>query len=224
MMESSPIAPAHPHFLPAQLTATIGRAHEIATISTLLRRSDRRLITLTGPGGVGKTRLALEVARELHSYFQDGVFFVSLAPLREAALVLPAIAQTLRIEEVPHQPLFTRLSEYLHDKYLLLILDNFEHVLAAGNQISELLAAAPQLHILTTSREVLHLYGEHEVTVYPLAVPDLSAQASEQSITSSAAVTLFVERAQAVKPTFVLTPENMHIIAQICAQLDGLPL
>ncbi|GHO95502.1 hypothetical protein KSF_055500 [Reticulibacter mediterranei] len=216
--------PLYPHYLPAQLTATIGRSQEIATIATQLLRPDRRLLTLTGPGGVGKTRLALEAALGLLKHFHDGVFFVSLAPLRDPVLVIPAIAQALHIEEVPHQPLLARLCEYLHEKHLLLILDNFEHVLTAGNQISELLANAPHLHVLATSREVLHIYGEYELTIHPLEVPDLSVSSSEQNIASFAAVTLFVERAQSVKPGFTLTPENMQTIAQICTQLDGLPL
>jgi predicted ATPase/DNA-binding CsgD family transcriptional regulator/Tfp pilus assembly protein PilF len=209
--------------VPAQMNLTIGRAQEIAALTALLRRADVRLLTLTGPGGVGKTRLALELAREVRGDFQDGVFFVSLAPLREHELVLPALAQVIGIGEAAHHPLLERLKTYLCDKHLLLILDNFEHVLEAGSLLADLLSAAPDLKILVTSRAVLHLYGEHEFEVLPLALPDLS-QPAQAFNTSSAAIALFVERAQAVRPSFALTPENMLSVAQICVHLDGLPL
>ncbi len=211
--------------LPVQMNGTIGRAGEIGALAALLRREDVRLLTLTGPGGVGKTRLALEVAREVAADFQDGVCFVSLAPLREPELVLPTIAQALGIEEVAHYPLLKVLRAYVREKQLLLVHDNFEHVLAAGSLIGDLLALAPRLKILATSREVLHLYGEREFEVLPLALPDLAVQEqNELAAVNSAAVTLFVERAQAVKPSFALTAENARAVAEICVQLDGLPL
>ncbi len=210
------------HMLPAQLNTIIGRTQEIAATSTLLRCSDVRLLTLLGPGGVGKTRLGLAIAKEVNAYFRDGVFFVSLAALREPQLVLPTIAQAIGVEEVVDHPLIERLRDYLSNKQLLLVLDNFEHVLAAGFQVTELLAAAPDVKVLVTSREILHLYGEHEFEVLPLALPQLSQQT--QAIPSSAAITLFVQRAQAIKPSFVLSQENGRAVAEICIQLDGLPL
>lgn len=210
------------HMLPAQLNTIIGRTQELAATSTLLECSDVRLLTLLGPGGVGKTRLGLAIAKEVNKYFRNGVFFVSLAALREPQLVLPIIAQAIGVEEVVDSPLIERLRDYLSNKQLLLVLDNFEHVLEAGFQVAELLAAAPDVKVLVTSREILHLYGEHEFEVLPLALPQLSQQT--QGIPSSAAMTLFVQRAQAVRPSFVLSQENARAVAEICIQLDGLPL
>lgn len=210
------------HMLPAQLNTIIGRTQEIATLSTLLRCSDVRLLTLLGPGGVGKTRLGLAIAKEVATHFHDGVFFVSLAALREPQLVLPTIAQVIGVEEVVDSPITERLQDYLFNKQLLLVLDNFEHVLEAGFQVAELLATAPNVKVLVTSREILHLYGEHEFEVQPLALPQLLQRT--QDISSSAAITLFVQRAQATKPAFVLSQENAQAVAEICIQLDGLPL
>ncbi len=208
--------------LPSQLNTIIGRTQEIAAASTLLLCDDVRLLTLLGPGGVGKTRLGLAIAKEVAEHFRDGVFFVSLAALREPQLVLPTLAHTIGVEEVVDTPLAERLQDYLSNKHMLLLLDNFEHVLEAGSQVAELLAIAPHLKVLVTSREILHLYGEHEFEVPPLALPQLLPQG--QNITSTAAMTLFVQRAQAIKPSFVLTQENARAVAEICIQLDGLPL
>ena len=206
--------------LPVQMNTIIGRAGEIAILTHLLRRENVRLLTLTGPGGVGKTRLALDVARESQAHFRDGVYFVSLAPLRRAEQVLPAFAQALGIEQVAQHPLLERLKTYVSERQLLLLIDNFEHVLDAAPLLTELLTVAPQLHVLVTSREVLHLYGEREFEVPPLALPDPRAE----TLTPTSAMTLFVERAQAVKPAFELNDENMQAVAAICVQLDGLPL
>lgn len=210
--------------LPTLMNTIIGRAAEIASLTTALKRHDVRLLTLTGPGGVGKTRLALEVAHALRSEFCDGIFFVSLAPLRECELVLPTIAQVMGIENVAGQPLVERLKDYLRHKQLLLVLDNFEHVLPAGPLVADLLLVAPAMKVLATSREQLHLYGEHECEVLPLALLDLSSSTHSTLIAPSAAMNLFIERAQAAKPSFTCTDENVRLIAEICTQLDGLPL
>ncbi len=204
--------------LPAQMNKTIGREREIVVLSALLQQDDVRLLTLVGPGGVGKTRLALEVAQV--SDFEDGVFFVQLAPLQNYTQVVATIAQALAIEESPH--MLERLRAYIRDKQLLLMLDNFEHVQEASIQVAELLALAPQLKVLVTSREVLHIYGEHEREVPPLALPT----STERSLADKlpAAVELFIARAQAVKPAFTLTNENTRDVLEICIQLDGLPL
>jgi predicted ATPase/DNA-binding CsgD family transcriptional regulator/Tfp pilus assembly protein PilF len=207
--------------LPAQMTTTIGRTQQIEAVVALLQRSDVRLLTLIGPGGVGKTRLALEIAQTSKPAFQDGIVFVSLAPLRDHSLVLLAIAQALSIANPTSQSLSRLLGSYLREKKLLLILDNFEHVLAAGDQIAEILTAAPHLKVLATSREVLHLYGEHEFEVPPLDLPDMQQTSFEQL---PASLALFVERAQAAQPNFKLTSENRRYVEEICVQLDGLPL
>ena len=162
---------AHRTNLPAQPTPLIGREREIAAMAALLRRADVRLVTLTGPGGTGKTRLALQVAAELLDDFADGVYFVNLAPISDPSLVATTIAQTLGVAEVASRPVEESLHAYLRAKQMLLLLDNFEQVLDAAPLVAELLAAAPGLKVLVTSRAVLHLYGEHEFAVPPLALP-----------------------------------------------------
>lgn len=211
------------HF-PAQMNMLIGREQAIVAATTMLRRNDVRLLTLTGPGGVGKTRLAIEIARQLHTEFCDGACFVSLASVRDATLVLATIAQALDLAKSPEISVTELLHPYIRDRHLLLVLDNFEHVIDAGTQIATLLAQAPHVKLLITSREALHLYGEHELEVLPLALPDAKQSLCDAIQSLPAALALFVERVQAVKPSFMLTQENVTAIAEICVQLDGLPL
>ncbi len=210
--------------LPIQLTPFIGREQELTTVQDLLRREDVRLLSLTGPGGAGKTRLGLQVAAELSDRFAGGVFFVNLAPISDAALVIPTVAQTLDILEGTGQPWLERLREALQRKQMLLLLDNFEQVVTAGVEVAELLAACPQLKVVVTSREVLHVRGEHEFAVPPLALPDPKHLPDLAMLSHNTAVALFVQRAQAVKPDFQLTNANARAIAEICVRLDGLPL
>ncbi len=214
----------HLNNLPVQYTPFIGREQEVAMVCGLLRRRELRLLTLTGPGGAGKTRLGLQVAAELSDHFADGVFFVNLVPISDHALAMPSIAQTLDIREVTGQPLLERIKEELLQKQLLLLLDNFEQVVAAGVQLVDLLAACPRLKVLVTSREVLHVQAEREFTVPPLALPDPKHLPDLASLSHNAAVALFLQRAQAVKPDFQLTNANARAIAEICVRLDGLPL
>ena len=208
--------------VPVPLTPLIGRAHEVAAISLLAQRPDVRLVTLTGTGGTGKTRLAFQVAADLEADFADGVAVVELAPLRAPALVAPAIAQTLGVQEGGGQGIGEQLQAYFRDKHLLLVLDNFEHLLAAAPLVAELLHAAPGLTVLVTSRAVLHLSGEHEVPVAPLPVPD--PQLPVEALAENEAVRLFVARAQAVTPAFQLTGPTAVAVAAICRHLEGLPL
>lgn len=216
--------------LPAQLTTFIGREQEVAAVKALLTapKAAIRLLTLTGAGGCGKTRLALEVAARLQQEhpnpFPDGYFFVPLATVRDAALVCAAIASVLDIRESSDATLLTSLKEYLRTRRLLLILDNFEQVGAAAPQVAEILSAAPHLAMVVTSRAVLRLYGEHEYPLVPLPVPHPDATPTVEVLARYDAVALFITRSRAANPNFVLDDENAPIIAEICRQLDGLPL
>jgi predicted ATPase len=183
-----------------------------------------RLVTLSGPGGVGKTRLALQVAAELSDDFADGVFVVALAPVNDPTQVVPTIAQTLAISQASDRPLFTLLQAFLKEKQLLLLLDNFEQVADAAVMLAELLAACPRLKVVVTSRMGLHVRAEHEFVVPPLSVPTLKHLPDLKALSHYKAVTLFIERAQAMKPDFSVTNGNAPAVAAICAHLDGLPL
>ncbi|MCC7022208.1 MAG: adenylate/guanylate cyclase domain-containing protein, partial [Thermomicrobiales bacterium] len=213
----------HPTNLTAPPTAIIGREAEITDV---LRRFDAgaRLVTMIGPGGSGKTRLAQEIAAEALGRFADGVFFVDLSPLRQAADVLPAVAVSLGVRENPGQPVREALSFYLSDRALLLVLDNFEQVLGAAADVGALLAACPRLAILATSREALRLRAEQVVRVAPLPVPEDGAPAGLAHLAAVPSVALFVERARAADPAFTLTTDNGLAVAAICRRLDGLPL
>ncbi len=212
------------HNLPRQTTTLIGREREWAAVVGLLRQPAVALLTLTGPGGIGKTRLGLQVAAELLDEYADGVWFVELAALTDAAVVASTIAQTLGVAEVAGRSLLEGVTDYLRAKRLLLVLDNFEQVLPAANLVEALLQAAPGVKILVTSRVPLHLYGEKEYPVPPLTVPDPQHLPTLQHLTEYEAVRLFIERAQDVQPDFAVTDATAPIVAQICRRLDGLPL
>jgi predicted ATPase/DNA-binding CsgD family transcriptional regulator len=216
--------PAPPQNLPIQLTPLLGREQDTASVIALLRRPEVRLLTLTGTGGVGKTRLAFQVADELLESFPDGVYFVSLAAIREPDLVLPAIAQTLGLKETPDRLPLEHLKTFLHEKQLLLLLDNFEQVIAVAPLLVELLRACPELKLLVTSRARLRVSGEYEFTVPPLALPDRHHLPESEDLMQYGAVTLFVQRTKAIKPDFQLTADNAGTITEICLCLDGLPL
>ncbi|HEU5102309.1 MAG TPA: tetratricopeptide repeat protein, partial [Roseiflexaceae bacterium] len=213
-----------PSNLPAPPTPLIGRERELADLSALLRREEVRLLTLTGAGGSGKTRLALELAAAMQDAFPDGVFLVELAPVRQADLVAATIATTLGLKDAGALPLLERLITYLQKRRLLLLLDNFEHVLEAAPLLATLLGASRSLKLLITSRAPLHLRGEREVEVAPLAMPDLQRPPSPNPDVQTAAVRLFVARAQDMRPDFALTQENAASVNEICVRLDGLPL
>lgn len=210
--------------MPTRLPPLVGRTPEIVAACALLQEAEVSLLTLTGPGGVGKTRLAIQVATELQSYFEHGVCFVALASVSDPALVVPTLAQTLGLGARGGQKLDELLKDYLSNRELLLLLDNFEQVTAAVPLLGELLTVAPRLKILVTSRVTLGLYREQEFNVPPLSVPDLGHLPAVEVLRHSPAIALFVARAKAVNPEFTLTPDNAPLVAEICTRLDGLPL
>ena len=221
-MEHSDRLPAHN--LPAQLTPLIGREREVEVALGIARRPDVRLLTLTGPGGVGKTRLGIRVAEDLAGDYPDGVCYVSLAPVRDPDLVVAAIAEALGLTETGERSLPELLTSYLLDRRLLLLLDNFEHVSRASLVVAELLRACPALRVLVTSRAVLHLSGEHEYPVSPLGLPELGRLADPEDLARYGAVDLFAQRARAARPDFRLDGTDAKVVAEICLRLDGLPL
>jgi predicted ATPase len=216
-------AESRPGNLPAQATALIGRDELLEAGSAVLRRSNARLLTLTGPGGTGKTRLALQLVANLAEEHEHGAWFVALAPLRDPHLLLPTIASTLGVAQ-GDSDLTARLRAYLRDRDMVLLLDNFEQILDAAPAVAALLAAAPALRVIVTSRIVLRIDGEHELGVPPLSAPPREGAGEGTPIESYAAVRLFVERAKSVRPGFAITPANSEAIAGICAKVDGLPL
>jgi predicted ATPase len=215
---------AYRNNLPLQPTPLIGREKEVSEVRDLLSAEATRLLTLTGPGGIGKTRLALQAAADLLEEFPDGAFFAPLATLTDSELLLPAVAEALGVMETAEQPLSENLKDYLSERRLLLVLDNFEQVLGAAPAVTELVAGAPGLKVLATSRAPLGLYGEHEYAVPPLSVPDVKHLPDLKSLSQYEAVRLFIERAKSAKVDFEVTDESAPAVAEICVRLDGLPL
>ncbi len=212
------------HNLPAQSTSFVGRTRDIAQIGALLNQEDVRLVTLSGPGGTGKTRLALRVAEENLGRYPDGVFFVPLAETTSSELLISKTARELDVREGGNQPLLRTLTNYLRDKEILLILDNFEQVVDAATVVADLLAAAPLLKIVVTSRTLLNLRAEHNYPVSTLNSPGSDAPITVEELHQNEATRLFLERAAAANPRLAVTGENAPLIAEICRRLDGLPL
>ena len=231
-LEASRRLPVRHHNLLKPATALLGREQEQSVARDVLLHTETRLLTISGPGGMGKTRLALQVARDLLDDFADGVWFVSLAPVDDPALVASTLAATLGVREELGRPLAATLADYLRPRRVLLVLDNFEQVLEAAPLVAGLLDECPDLRVIVTSRAALHLPGEREMTLPPLELPDLKQVLKARTPTGPemeewaqcAGVALFVERAAQVQPDFALTPENVRDVAEICARLDGLPL
>src|SRR5436190_6263496 len=215
---------SHPTNLSMPLNRLIGREHEIEAIRSLILGQGVRLLTLTGPPGIGKTRLATHVGLDMLDEFPNGVFFVSLASLTEPNMVLDTIGRALGLQDAGYEHWVQVLVSHLRDKEALLILDNFEQVIKAGLEVVELVESCPGLKVLVTSREPLHTRGEQRYPVPPLAVPDPAHASSTETLSHFSAVSLLVDRARTVEPDFALTDENAASIAAICAQTNGLPL
>jgi non-specific serine/threonine protein kinase len=211
-------------FLPAQPDPLIGRADDVARVLQQLAREDVRLLTLIGPAGTGKTRLAVAAGAQAADSFADGAWFVDLSPVHDPALVASAIAEALEVREVGDRPLIETVKHDLSSRAMLLILDNFEQVLPAAPQLVDLLRAAPELKLLVTSRSALHLRWEHELAVRPLEVPDLEQLPAPDRLAEIGSVALFLHRTRRVDPEYRLDEDNAHTIAEICVRLDGLPL
>ncbi len=224
LTSSSMNASTVPNNLPASINSFIGRKTEMAQVIDRLQNPSCRLLTLVGPGGVGKTRLALEAAAHVVDDFQHGLLFVRLGSIRDANLVAAVIARALRLEEVATEPFSETLKNYMRDRETLLVLDNFEQVVEAAPQLTELLNAAPHITMMVTSRKELRVYGESLFTVRPLALPDPDDIFAGDVNAWSEAMAFFAERAQAASENFVLTRENARVVAEICLRLDGLPL
>jgi predicted ATPase len=220
-------AEIRPTNLPVPRTGFVGRKKEMAAAKELLLRQDAHLVTVTGPGGIGKSRLAVEVASSVADHFPGGIHFVPLASVSDPGLIASVIVQTLGIREAAGLSPLSMVKEYLQDSLptpTLLLLDNFEHLIDAAPTVAELLAAGPNLKIMVTSRAALHVYGEHELPLPPLALPDSPSLSEPEVLSQCPAVALFVQRAVAVKPDFELSRENATAITEICVRLDGLPL